>query len=385
MRTQVAIIGGGPAGLLLSHLLHLQGIDSVVLESRDRDYVEHRQRAGMLEQGTTDVLRETGVGERLDREGLVHHGLELRFGGAGHRVPLTDLTGRTVTVYAQTEIVKDLVARRLADGGDVRFETEVVGLDASAPSVTFRSGGETRTLDCDYIAGCDGFHGVSRPAVPGVRTFERDYPFAWLGILADVAPSTEELIYANHDRGFALHSLRSPQVSRLYLQVSPDEDIAEWSDARIWDELATRFATDDGWKLHEGPITGKSITPMRSFVAEPLRHDRLFLAGDAGHIVPPTGAKGLNLAVSDVIVLARALTERYASGSETLLDGYSDACLRRVWRAEHFSYWMTTLLHVDPAASDFERRLQRSHLDYVASSEAAKTSLAENYAGLPIL
>ncbi|GAA1886816.1 4-hydroxybenzoate 3-monooxygenase [Actinomadura bangladeshensis] len=385
MRTQVAIIGGGPAGLLLSHLLHLQGIDSVVLESRDRDYVEHRQRAGMLEQGTTDVLRETGVGERLDREGLVHHGLELRFGGAGHRVPLTDLTGRTVTVYAQTEIVKDLVARRLADGGDVRFEAEVVGLDASAPSVTFRSGGETRTLDCDYIAGCDGFHGVSRPAVPDVRTFEREYPFAWLGILADVAPSTEELIYANHDRGFALHSLRSPQVSRLYLQVSPDEDIAKWSDARIWDELATRFATDDGWKLHEGPITGKSITPMRSFVAEPLRHDRLFLAGDAGHIVPPTGAKGLNLAVSDVIVLARALSERYASGSQTLLDGYSDACLRRVWRAEHFSYWMTTLLHVDPAASDFERRLQRSHLDYVASSEAAKTSLAENYAGLPIL
>jgi p-hydroxybenzoate 3-monooxygenase len=384
MRTQVAIIGGGPAGLLLSHLLHLQGIDSVVLERRDRDYVEHRQRAGMLEQGTTDVLRETGVGERLDREGLVHHGLELRFGGAGHRVPLTDLTGRTVTVYAQTEIVKDLVARRLADGGDVRFEAEVVDLDASAPSVTYRSGGETRTLDCDYIAGCDGFHGVSRPAVPGLRTFEREYPFAWLGILADVAPSTEELIYANHDRGFALHSLRSPHVSRLYLQVSPDEDLAQWSDARIWDELATRFATDDGWKLHEGPITDKSVTPMRSFVAEPLRHDRLFLAGDAGHIVPPTGAKGLNLAVSDVIVLARALTERYSSGSETLLDGYSDACLRRVWRAEHFSYWMTTLLHVDPAASDFERRLQRSHLDYVASSEAAKTSLAENYAGLPI-
>ncbi|MER7544413.1 4-hydroxybenzoate 3-monooxygenase [Actinomadura sp.] len=384
MRTQVAIIGGGPAGLLLSHLLHLQGIDSVVLESRDRDYVEHRQRAGMLEQGTTDILRESGVGERLDREGLVHHGLELRFGGAGHRVPLTDLTGRTVTVYAQTEIVKDLVARRLADGGDVRFEAEAVSLDPSAPSVTFRSGGATHTLDCDYIAGCDGFHGVSRPAVPGLRTFEREYPFAWLGILADVPPSTEELIYANHDRGFALHSLRSPYVSRLYLQVSPDEDLAEWSDARIWDELATRFATDDGWKLHEGPITDKSVTPMRSFVAEPLRHDRLFLAGDAGHIVPPTGAKGLNLAVSDVIILARALTERYASGSETLLDGYSDLCLRRVWRAEHFSYWMTTLLHVDPAASEFERRLQRSHLDYVASSEAAKASLAENYTGLPI-
>ncbi|MGP4025615.1 4-hydroxybenzoate 3-monooxygenase [Actinomadura sp. 3N407] len=384
MRTQVAIIGGGPAGLLLSHLLHLRGIDSVVLESRDRDYVEHRQRAGMLEQGTTDVLRESGAGERLDREGLVHHGLELRFGGAGHRIPLTDLTGRTVTVYAQTEIVKDLVAKRLADGGDVRFEAEAVALDASAPSVTFRSGGETRTLDCDYIAGCDGFHGVSRPAVPGLRTFSRDYPFAWLGILADVAPSTDELIYANHDRGFALHSLRSPKVSRLYLQVAPDEDLAEWSDARIWDELATRFATDDGWKLHEGPITDRSVTPMRSFVAEPMRHDRLFLAGDAGHIVPPTGAKGLNLAVSDVVVLARAFAERYASGSETLLDGYSDACLRRVWRAEHFSYWMTALLHADPAASDYERRLQRSHLDYVVSSEAAATSLAENYTGLPI-
>ncbi|MFA1550338.1 4-hydroxybenzoate 3-monooxygenase [Actinomadura chokoriensis] len=384
MRTQVAIIGGGPAGLLLSHLLHLWGIDSVVLESRDREYVEHRQRAGMLEQGTTDVLRESGVGERLDREGLVHHGLELRFGGAGHRVPLTDLTGRTVTVYAQTEIVKDLVARRLADGGDVRFEAEVVSLDASAPAVTFRSGGRTHTLDCDYIAGCDGFHGVSRPAVPGLRTFSRDYPFAWLGILADVPPSTEELIYANHDRGFALHSLRSPHVSRLYLQVSPDEDLAAWSDARIWDELAARFATDDGWKLHDGPITDRSVTPMRSFVAEPMRHDRLFLAGDAAHIVPPTGAKGLNLAVSDVIILARALAERYASGSRTLLDGYSDACLRRVWRAEHFSYWMTTLLHVDPHATDFERRLQRSHLDYVASSDAAKASLAENYAGLPI-
>ncbi|WP_433469615.1 4-hydroxybenzoate 3-monooxygenase [Spirillospora sp. CA-128828] len=384
MRTQVAIIGGGPAGLLLSHLLHLQGIDSVVLESRDRDYVEHRQRAGMLEQGTTDVLRESGVGERLDREGLVHHGLELRFGGAGHRIPLTDLTGRTVTVYAQTEIVKDLVAKRLDDGGDVRFEAEVVGLDVSAPSVTFRSGGRTRTLDCDYIAGCDGFHGVSRPAVPGLRTFDREYPFAWLGILADVAPSTDELIYANHDRGFALHSLRSPHVSRLYLQVSPDEDIAAWPDARIWDELATRFATDDGWKLHEGPVTDKSITPMRSFVAEPMRHDRLFLAGDAGHIVPPTGAKGLNLAVSDVIILARAFAERYATGSETLLDGYSGTCLKRVWRAEHFSYWMTTLLHADPSASDFERRLQRSHLDYVAASEAARTSLAENYVGLPI-
>ncbi|MBC6459142.1 4-hydroxybenzoate 3-monooxygenase [Actinomadura sp. HBU206391] len=384
MRTQVAIVGAGPAGLLLSHLLHTRGIDSVVLESRDRTYVERRQRAGLLEQGTVDVLRASGVADRLDREGLVHHGLELRFGGTGHRIPLTDLTGRTVTVYAQTEIVKDLIAVRLAAGGDVRFEAEVLAVDSGTPSVTYRQNGETRTLECDVIAGCDGFHGVCRPAVPGLRAFERGYPYGWLGVLADVPPSTEELIYCHHERGFALHSLRSPSVSRLYLQVPHDDDIARWPDERIWDELRTRFAVDGDWELRDGPILEKSITPMRSFVAEPMRHDRMFLAGDAAHIVPPTGAKGLNLAVSDVTVLARALTEWYKSGSYALIDNYSDICLKRVWRAEHFSYWMTTLLHTDPSQDAFGHRLQRSHLDYVAGSQAAATMLAENYVGLPL-
>ncbi|MCW2944943.1 MAG: pobA [Actinoallomurus sp.] len=381
MRTKVAITGAGPAGLLLSHLLHLRGIDSVVLESRDRAYVERRQRAGMLEQGTVDVLRDSGVGERLDREGLTHHGIELRFGGTGHRVPLTELTGRTVTVYAQTEIVKDLIAARLAAGGEIRFGAEVLAVDASAPSVTYRQDGETHTLECDVIAGCDGFHGVSRRAVPGVTTYEREYPFGWLGVLADVAPSTDELIYAYSERGFALHSLRSPRISRLYLQVDPADDLAAWPDDRIWSELRARFATRDGWELRDGPILEKAITPMRGFVAEPMRHDRLFLAGDAAHIVPPTGAKGLNLAVSDVTVLAEALGAWYDSGSAELLDAYSGTCLKRVWRAEHFSYWMTTLLHRDPGQDAFGHRLQLSHLAYVAASKAAVTTLAENYVG----
>jgi p-hydroxybenzoate 3-monooxygenase len=382
MRTTVAIAGAGPAGLLLSHLLHLRGIDSVVLESRDRAYAERRQRAGMLEQGTVDVLRENGLGERLDREGLTHHGLELRFGGAGHRIPLSELTGgRTVTIYAQTEIVKDVIAARLAAGGQVRFEAEVVSVDPAAPSVTYRQGGRTHTLECDIIAGCDGFHGVCRHAVPGLKVFEREYPFAWLGILAEVPPSTEELIYAYSERGFALHSLRSPQLSRLYLQVDPAEDIARWPDDRIWAELRARFATDDGWWLRDGPILDKAITPMRSFVGEPMRHDRMFLAGDAAHIVPPTGAKGLNLAVSDVTALAEAIGAWHESGSRELLDAYSGHCLRRVWRAEHFSYWMTTLLHRDPEQTAFGHRLQLSHLEYVVGSTAAATSLAENYVG----
>jgi p-hydroxybenzoate 3-monooxygenase len=382
MRTKVAIVGAGPAGLLLSRLLHLRGIDSVVLESRDRAYVERRQRAGMLEQGTVDVLRRSGVGERLDREGLTHHGLELRFGGAGHRIPLSELTaGRTVTIYAQTEIVKDLIAARLADGGDVRFGAEVLAIDPSAPSVTFRQDGRTHVLDCDVVAGCDGFHGVSRRAVPGLRTYEREYPFGWLGVLAEVAPSTDELIYAYSERGFALHSLRSPRISRLYLQVDPDDDIEAWPDERVWSELRARFATTDGWELRDGPIREKAITPMRSFVAEPMRHDRLFLAGDAAHIVPPTGAKGLNLAISDVTVLAEALGAWYGEGSGELLDAYSATCLKRVWRAQQFASWMTTLLHKDPAQDAFEHRRQLAYLEYLAASRAAATTLAENYVG----
>jgi p-hydroxybenzoate 3-monooxygenase len=383
MRTKVAISGAGPAGLLLSQLLHRRGIDSVVLESRDRAYVERRQRAGMLEQGTVEVLRRSGVGERLDREGLTHHGLELRFGGAAHRIALTELTaGHTVTIYAQTEIVKDLIDARLKAGGDIRFGAEVLGVDPRAPSLTYRQDGETHTLDCDFVAGCDGFHGVARTAVPGLRTYEREYPFGWLGVLAEVAPSTEELIYAYSERGFALHSLRSPRVSRLYLQVDPGERIEDWPDERIWSELRARFATDDGWHLADGPIREKAVTPMRSFVAEPMRHDRLFLAGDAAHIVPPTGAKGLNLAVSDVTVLADALGAWYDSGSEELLDAYSATCLKRVWRAQHFASWMTTLLHRDPTQDSFGHRQQLAHLEYLAASTAAATTLAENYVGV---
>jgi p-hydroxybenzoate 3-monooxygenase len=386
MRTQVGIVGAGPAGLTLAHLLHLRGIESVILEARSREYVEQRVRAGVLEQGTVDLLVGTGLGERLRREGIVHSGIELRFGGEGHRIPMSDLTGgRAITIYGQQEVVKDLIGARLAYDGPLLFDTADVALhdlDTERPRITYVHDGRPDELECDVIAGCDGFHGVCRDSIPpGVlELHEREYPFGWLGILATVAPSTDELIYAYHERGFALHSLRSPKLSRLYLQVDPDEPIDDWPDERVWGELHLRFERD-GWTLREGPIIEKGITPMRSFVAEPMQHGRLYLAGDAAHIVPPTGAKGLNVAVHDVKVLAEALEEWYRSGSTELLESYSATCLRRVWRVQDFSNYMTTLLH-RLEADGFEDRLQRARLAYVCSSEAAARSLAENYVGL---
>ncbi|WP_333762392.1 4-hydroxybenzoate 3-monooxygenase [Streptomyces sp. IBSBF 2390] len=390
MRATVGIIGAGPAGLLLARLLHRAGIDSVVLESRDRAYVEQRQRAGILEQGTADVLRAVGAGERMDREGLRHDGIELRFDGRRHRVDFPGLTGgRSVTVYAQTEVCKDLVALQMEEGGPLLFEAEalaVEGAEGDRPRVPFRHRGVEQVLECDYVVGCDGFWGVARGAFPAElsRVFERSYPYAWLGILADVAPSHGELVYARHDRGFALLSMRSPTVSRLYLQVPEGTDTARWGDEEIWDELERRLETADGWRLERGPVTQKSVTPMRSFVHEPMRHGRLFLAGDAAHIVPPTGAKGLNLAVGDVVTLARALVHRRDTGSEELLDAYSATCLRRIWQAERFSYDMTTLLHRAPGATAFDARLQRARLERIASSRAAGTDLAEAYTGFPL-
>jgi p-hydroxybenzoate 3-monooxygenase len=388
MRTQVAIVGAGPAGLLLSHLLHLRGIESVVLEARSREYVEQRVRAGVLEQGTVDTLAASGVGERMLREGLVHHGIELRFGGQGHRIAFEKLVpGRAITVYGQQEVVKDLIAARLAAGGQILFEVSDVvprGFDGDHPSVSFAHGGSPQVLEADFIGGCDGFHGVCRDAIPAgvLRFFDKEYPFGWLGALAAVAPSSEELIYSSNDRGFALHSMRSPTLSRFYLQVAPDEDIAAWPDDRIWAELAARLETVPGWTLATGPVLEKGITAMRSFVTEPMQYGRLFLAGDAAHIVPPTGAKGLNLAAFDVTVLTEALAAWYSTGDAALLDGYSQACLHRVWRAQHFSWWMTTLLHSFDHYDAYDRRLQQSYLDYVCSSEAASASLAENYVGL---
>ncbi|MGW7262066.1 4-hydroxybenzoate 3-monooxygenase [Streptomyces sp. NPDC054842] len=389
MRTTVGIIGAGPAGLLLARLLHEAGIESVVLESRDRAYVEQRQRAGILEQGTVDVLRAAGAGERMDREGLRHDGIELRFDRTRHRVDFPALTGGSaVMVYAQTEVCKDLIALRLKEGGPLLFGAEALAVedaDGEHPRVRFRHEGREDVLHCDYVVGCDGFWGVARKAVPAAlsRVYERTYPYGWLGILADVPPSHDELVYARHERGFALLSMRSPAVSRLYLQVPEGTDAQAWSDDDIWDELERRFETDDDWRLARGPVTSKSVTPMRSFVHEPMRYGRLFLAGDAAHIVPPTGAKGLNLAVGDVVTFARALVHERDTGSAERLDAYSETCLRRVWQAERFSYDMTTLLHRAPDATPFDDRVQLARLHRIAASRAAETDLAEAYTGFP--
>jgi p-hydroxybenzoate 3-monooxygenase len=388
VRTQVGIVGAGPAGLTLARLLEVQGIESIVLEDRSREYVEHRIRAGVLEQGTVELLRGAGVGARMDAEGIVHHGIHLQFDDERHRVPLSDLAGgRSIVIYGQTEVVKDLIAARLESGLPLLFEDEDVRVEGleSASRILFRHGGREHELACDVIAGCDGFHGVCRDSIPAgvLRTYNREYPFGWLGILAAVAPSIDELVYAHHERGFALLSLRSPELSRYYVQCRPDENLDEWPDERIWDELQARSGVE-GWSLAEGPILEKGVTGMRSFVAEPMQHGRLFLAGDAAHIVPPTGAKGLNLAISDVRILAERIVD-WCAGNADALDGYSDACLRRVWRAEHFSWWMTSMLHRLPDGDEFDGQLQLSQLRYVTSSHAAAASLAENYVGLTTL
>jgi p-hydroxybenzoate 3-monooxygenase len=389
MRTKVGIVGAGPSGLLLSHLLHLNGIESIVIERHDRRYIEERIRAGVLEQGTVDLLNQSGLGARMQKQGMVHHGLDLLFDGRRRRIDLSELSGgKAVTVYGQHEVVKDLIQARLDAGGRILFEVSDVtlhDLNADSPRIRFRHNGSSEEITCDYIAGCDGFHCVSRAAIPAgvIREFERSYPFAWLGILAQAAPAAHELIYAHHERGFALFSMRSPVISRLYLQCAPDEDIAQWSDDRIWNELHTRLETSDGWQLNEGPITQKSVTPMRSYVAEPMQYGHLFLAGDAAHIVPPTGAKGMNSAVADVKVLARAFDAMYRDGSQDLLNGYSAACLKHIWRKQHFSWWMTSMLHRFPDNTAFQDHMQLSELNYLFNSRAAATMFAENYVGLP--
>jgi p-hydroxybenzoate 3-monooxygenase len=387
MRTQVGIVGAGPAGLMLSHLLHRSGIHSIVLERRSRAYVEQRVRAGVLEQWAADLLIETGVGERLQREAMRHDGIFLCFDGALHHVDFRKLVGKGIAIYGQQEIVKDLIARRLADGTEILFEVEDVrlhGFDGAKPRISFRHQGAAKEIACDFIGGCDGSHGICRPSIPSdaLTVYERDYPFAWLGILAEAPPPERELIYAFHARGFALCSMRSPTLSRLYLQCPPDEDLNEWPDARVWQELRARL--DGTRQLTEGKVLQKSITPMRSFVAEPMQYGRLFLAGDAAHIVPPTGAKGMNLALADVLILSRALNGFYASGRSDLLDAYSATCIRRVWRAQRFSLWMTQLLHRFTFDIDFDYRRQLAELDYVVNSRAASTALAENYVGLPL-
>jgi p-hydroxybenzoate 3-monooxygenase len=385
-RTQVGIVGAGPAGLTLAQLLHLEGIDSVILESRSREYVEARVRAGVLEHDVAELFDGAAVGERMRREGLVHTGVELQAGHERNRVAFDELTGKSIVVYGQTEVVKDLIEARLASGRPLHFEAEAVSLhdiDGERPRIRYRHEGEEQEVECDAVAGCDGFHGISRPSIPPsvVREFHREYPYGWLGILAEVAPSSDELVYAHNESGFALLSMRSPELSRLYLQCAPDEDLALWPDERIWAELQARLGVE-GWTLHEGPILEKGVTPMRSFVVEPMQWGRLYLAGDAAHIVPPTGAKGLNLAVRDVQVLAGALAAWYRDGDAAKLDAYSQTCLRRVWRAEHFSWWMTTMLHTSPDDDEFTLRLQQSQLRYLRTSRVAATSLAENYVGV---
>ncbi|NWG22932.1 MAG: 4-hydroxybenzoate 3-monooxygenase [Pseudorhodoplanes sp.] len=387
MRTQVGIVGAGPAGLMLSHLLHLAGIDSIIVESRSRAYCEGRIRAGLIEQWVIDLLIDSGVGERLRREGMFHDGIYLCFDRALHHLDFRNLVGKQVAIYGQQEIVKDLIARRLGDGGRILFEVEdtsIHDIASTNPRIRFRQGDKAHEIECDFIGGCDGFHGVCRDTIPGDKraTFERDYPFGWLGILSESPPPADELVYTYHERGFALYTMRSPTVSRLYLQCAPDEDIANWPDARIWEELHTRIA---GTKpLQEGRILQKGVTPMRSFVCEPMQYGRLFLAGDSSHIVPPTGAKGMNLAFADVRVLSRAFEAFYRSGKDDLLEAYSRTCLKRVWKAQRFSWWMTQMLHRYNLENDFDMRRQLAELDYVASSVAASTALAENYAGLPM-
>jgi p-hydroxybenzoate 3-monooxygenase len=396
METQVGIVGAGPSGLLLAQLLHLNGIDSVVLESRSEEYVIDRVRAGVLEQGMADLLSAIDVGDRMKREGLIHHGINISFGGTRHRIDMHELTGgRAITVYGQNELQKDLNRARRATGRPLYYDVEDLTLhdfdsaSSRTPSIRYRRNGAQQELTCDFIAGCDGFHGISRPSIPehAIRHFDRVYPFGWLGILAEAAPASEELVYTWTERGFSLFSMRSPKITRLYLQCEPDEDISNWSDDRIWSELNQRLTTLDGWKPNMGPVLQKGVTGMRSFVVEPMQYGRLFLAGDAAHIVPPTGAKGLNLAAADVYVLSQALAAFYRSNSTALLDKYSDTCLRRVWRAQRFSWWMTSMLHVFGFGPEhaFDRRRQLAELDYLTSSRAAMTSLAENYVGFPII
>jgi len=387
MRTQVGIVGAGPAGLMLSHLLHREGIESIIIENRSRDYIESRIRAGLIEQWASDLLRETGVGERMAREGLSHDGVHFCFNGALHYINFRKLVGKGITIYGQQEVVKDLIERRLADGGQILFEVEDVSvhdLTTQHPTIRFRFAGKDQQLDCDFIGGCDGFHGVCRPSIPAdaIRVYDREYPFGWVGILSDSPPPEHELIYAYHERGFALYTMRSPSLARLYVQCAPEEDEHQWPDTRIWQELHARLAGTR--PLAEGRLLQKGITAMRSFVAEPMRCGRLFLAGDAAPIVPPTGAKGMNLAIADVQVLSRALKTFYRSGRSDLIERYSATCLRRVWQAQRFSWWMTQMFHLHPTHNAFDRKRQLAELDYVVTSEAAARSLAENYAGLPL-